>query len=190
MSHIVRYVRRDFTLFLRDDAAPPRRDACAPARCLRTRAHWRTVLTLLLLCATSTEACADEIYKCTDASARVTYQSSACPNGSVVDIAAGAFDAAAAARLRDDAAAWNARDDLRRAAAARDAAASAQRQQQTDDAAARADAAGADTDSTGCMYCGAWSGPARWARPPWAQRPRPPRPHRPATPVPYRIVVR
>src|SRR5665213_3719659 len=60
---------------------------------------------------------ADTIYKCVDASARVTYQSDACSNGSALDLAPGAFDPQAAQRLREDAAAWNLRDDLRRSRA-------------------------------------------------------------------------
>jgi len=124
---------------------------------------------------------ADTIYKCVDASARVTYQSDACSNGSALDLAPGAFDPQAAQRLREDAAAWNLRDDLRRSRAA-----STERAPVVDAdslAPAPADAMPA------CLYCEGWNGVVAW---PYSRtRPRPPRPHpRPPPKQPSTIVVR
>ncbi|MEO6749574.1 MAG: hypothetical protein ABI294_08295, partial [Casimicrobiaceae bacterium] len=121
---------------------------------------------------------ADMIYKCVDASARVTYQSEACSNGSALDLAPGAFDPQAAQRLREDAAAWNLRDDLRRARAA-----GTERAPVVDaDSLAPAPAAPA------CLYCDGWNGVVAWPYP--RTRPRPPRPHRPPPPKqPSTIVV-
>jgi len=124
---------------------------------------------------------ADTIYKCVDASARVTYQSDACSNGSALDLAPGAFDPQAAQRLREDAAAWNLRDDLRRARAASTERASVV------DAASLAPAPVADV-APACLYCDGWNGVVAWPYP--RARPRPHPPHRPPPKQPSTIVVR
>jgi hypothetical protein len=144
----------------------------------------------LLYCA-APAAHADTIFKCVDASARITYQSSACRDGAPIDIAPGAYDAAAAARLREDADAWNRRDDLRRALAARVAAEEVRGYD--GDSPARTGAAGRDAEAPGCAYCDNVGMPVAWPYPPWSiapHRPSRPHPHPRAPPVPYRILVR
>ncbi len=143
----------------------------------------------LLHCA-APAARAGTIYRCVDASARITYQSSACRDGTPIDIAPGAYDAAAAARMREDADAWNRRDDLRRALAER-AAADAARARGADEA-ARIAAASRDAEAPGCAYCDDFGMGIAWPYPPstFAPHHRPPRPHPRPPPVPYRIVIR
>jgi hypothetical protein len=133
---------------------------------------------------------ADDIYKCVDAAGRVTYQSEPCGNGRAIDIAPGRYDPAAAARLREDAAAWNAREDMRRASQAKEDAARAQAaaaDAEARRAQAAADAARASADD--CAYCG--DGYVLWGYPPWRPvHPKPPRPPRPPPKPPSVIVVR
>jgi hypothetical protein len=185
-SHIVRYA------FVHGAADKPRsRERGGSAR---TR-----VLLALLVCAllwlAPRSAAAGEIYKCVDASGRVTYQSAPCKNGGAIDIAPGSFDPAAAQRLREEAAQWNARDDMRRALAARDDAAEMQRRQQAD-AAARIAEAGvqASADAQACSYCDGWNAVytlpyAGWTQPahPHPHPRPPPRPH--PRPPQYHIVI-
>jgi hypothetical protein len=168
MRHVVRYVRNRRAL----------------------RAALSCALASALIVAAATIASADDIYKCVDPSGRVTYQSEACGNGRAIDIAPGRYDADAAARLREDAAAFNARDDLRRVAEARERAARAQAEAaQAEATRARAAADAARVASDECYYCGnaypLW-GYLPW-RPPHEKPPRPPKP--PPRPPSY-IVVR
>jgi hypothetical protein len=143
-----------------------------------------------LIVVATTIARAEDIYKCVDPSGRVTYQSDPCGNGRAIDIAPGQYDPAAAARLREDAAAWNARDDLRRAAEAREnaaRAAAAAADAETKRAQAAADAARTAADD--CAYCG--SAYYLWGYPPWRPpHPHPPRPPKPPPRPPSVIVVR
>jgi hypothetical protein len=163
-------------------------------RYARSRRLRRAALSCALAGATivvaTTIARADDIYKCVDPSGRVTYQSDPCGNGRAIDIAPGRYDPAAAARLREDAAAWNARDDLRRAQEARDNAARAEAaaaDAEARRAQAAADAARAAADD--CAYCG--DSYYLWGYPPWRPpHPRPPRPPKPPPRPPSVIVVR
>jgi Domain of unknown function (DUF4124) len=141
--------------------------------------------------ALASAAHADDIYKCVDPSGRITYQADPCTNGRAIDIAPGQFNPDAAQRLREDAAAWNARQDMLRAAQAQ-----AQAQADADARAARAEAArqqataAAANDSSGCSYCSDWNGAVFWPGPPWVPSPKPPRPPRPPPRPPSYIVVR
>ncbi len=149
---------------------------------------------LALFAMTAVHARAGDIFKCVDASGRVTYQGEPCANGRAVDIAPGQFDPEAAQRLREEQAAWNARQDLRREAAAREAAANAAaaqaaaRQREADARLAEQQAADASSCST-CIGDGSWI----WATPPWIgplpPRPQPPRPPRPPPQPPPRFIV-
>jgi hypothetical protein len=172
MPHVVRYRL----------PAPARRVAAA---------RW---FALAALAVAATVATADDIYKCVDASGRITYQSAACSNGRAIDIAPGSYDPQAAARLRDDAAAWNAREDMRRVAAAHDDAARASAAAAEADARRAEAAASARADAVDCAYCGnedlyllpypAWT-PQR----PHPPRPNPPRPRPPPPAKPPSFIV-
>lgn len=167
MRHVVRYVRNRRAL----------------------GAALAGVLAPASIVVTTTIARADDIYKCVDPSGRVTYQSEACGNGRAIDIAPGRYDPDAAARLREDAAAFNARDDLRRAAEAREAAMRAQAeaaQAEARRAQAAADASRVAADD--CFYCGGVY--PLWGYTPWQPRPKPPRPPKPPPRPPSVIVVR
>jgi len=185
-SHIVRYA---FVHAAPDKSRSRERGGSARIR----------VLLALLVCAllwlAPRSAAAGEIYKCVDASGRVTYQSAPCKNGGAIDIAPGSFDPAAAQRLRDEAAQWNARDDMRRTLAAREDAADTQRRQQAD-AAARVAAADAQAsaDAQACSYCDGWNGVytlpyAGWTQPAHPHPRPPPRPRPHPRPLPYHIVI-
>ncbi|MBS0320989.1 MAG: hypothetical protein JSR18_10650 [Proteobacteria bacterium] len=121
---------------------------------------------------------ADAIYKCADAAGHVTYQSGPCKGGARLDIDAGRQDPAAVARLREDQAAFTARDSERREqatreAVARDERAAAEARARAQEAAASADAAPA------CVDCGwGWGFVLPWGPSPWRPRPpvKPPRP--------------
>ncbi|MEO6927971.1 MAG: DUF4124 domain-containing protein [Casimicrobiaceae bacterium] len=147
------------------------------------RAALAHIVALMFGCAV-VAARADAIYKCTDATGHVTYQSSACSNGHVVDIDAGSFNAHSAQRLREDDADWSKRADARRAAAD----AQAHLQAAADAATAHA-AANAIAAAPACTYCDGWNSALAWSYPPW--RPHHPRPHPPppVTRTPY-IVIR
>jgi hypothetical protein len=120
---------------------------------------------------------ADPIYKCVDASARVTYQSEPCRGGQRLDVDAGVADPAAVARLERRHEADQAREAEQRAVERAVADRMAERRADAMAQALAAQlAAGAPPPDAGegCLSCWGWNylAPVEPTRPP-----KPPKPH-------------